>query len=222
MLRSISMSVIVAGLCTTCLTAQQKPATESRLEFPVIFQQTVSAGKTPVGTRVQAKLSIASLINGVVVPRNAVFSGEVVESSAKTKTTPSRLAIRMNSLNWKNGTAPIAVYLTNWYYPSMAETGQALQYGPEQGPNKSWNGQGQYPDPDSKVYRPFPGDDSNKNQSVPDTPNAVTSKNRVLMKDVAAESRSNGVIALVSTRSNIKLDKFTTYVLGASDLPAVK
>jgi len=52
-------------------------------EFPVVFQSSVTAGKTPVGTKIQAKLSIATLLNGTVVPRNAGFSGEIVVSQSQ-------------------------------------------------------------------------------------------------------------------------------------------
>jgi len=41
------------------------------LEFPVIMRQNVAAGKTPVGTKVQAKLVVATLVDGVVVPQDA-------------------------------------------------------------------------------------------------------------------------------------------------------
>ena len=67
------------------------------LEFPVIMRQNVVAGTTPVGTKVQAKLAVATLVDGVVVPRDAVLSGEVTESVAKSAIDPSRLAIRMDS-----------------------------------------------------------------------------------------------------------------------------
>src|SRR6267142_2286975 len=102
------------------------------LEFPVIMRQNVVAGTTPVGTKVQAKLAVATLVDGVVVPRDAVLSGEVTESVAKSATDPSRLAIRMDSAQWKKGSAPIVlplaskVYLTAWYYPVAAMTSQDL------------------------------------------------------------------------------------------------
>jgi hypothetical protein len=207
------------------LLGQEKPAGSAPSgiqEFPVILQQSVAAGKTPVGTKIQAKLGTATLVDGTVIPRNAVFSGEVIESAAKTKTNPSRLAIRMDSVQWKTGSAPVKVYSTAWYYPTRNEEGQDLQYGPQQPANRTWNGQGQYPDPNSKVYKPFPGSDPNQGTSVPDTPSATTSNHRVLMKDVETASGNDGTITLVSKRTNIKLDKLTTYVLASSDLVSAK
>jgi hypothetical protein len=223
--RTIGVAFLVlCAFCPALLLGQQKPtasAPSGVQEFPVVLQQSVVAGKTPVGTKIQAKLGVATLVDGTVIPRNAVFSGEVLESVAKTKTDPSRLAIRMDSVQWKNGSASIKVYSTAWYYPAKNEGGQNLQYGPTQPANRTWNGEGQYPDPNSN--KPFPGADPNdKSASVPDTPSATTSNQRVLMKDVEAMSSSDGAIALVSKRTNIKLDKLTTYVLASGELVPTK
>jgi len=220
------MAVSILGLYVGCgtLQGQQKPAAASPsgvLEFPVVMQQSVNAGKTPVGTKVQARLEFATLVDGNVIPRNAVFSGEVIESTAKAKTEPSRLAIRMDSVQWKSGSASVKVYLTAWYYPAIDEMGQDLQYGPQQGAKRTWNGQGQYPDTTTKVYKPFPGSESDKG-SVPDTPASATSNHRVLMKDVEATSASDGSLALVSKHANLKLDKLTTYVLASGDVLPTK
>jgi hypothetical protein len=186
-------------------------------EFPVLLQQSVIAGKTTVGTRVQAKLGVATLVAGKVVPRNAVFTGEIIESVQKTKTEVSRLSIRMDSLEWKGGSLPLKVYLTAWYYPTLMENGQDLQYGPTQSAKTSWNGQGAYPDPNSRSYKPFPGSEQDKDPSGPDTSSSTRSTHRVLMKDVESLSSNDGAISLTSKRSNIKLDKLTTYVLAIAD-----
>ena len=188
----------------------------------MLFQQNVLAGKTPVGTKVQAKLAASTLVNGKVVPRNATFFGEVVESVGKTASAASRLALRMDSVQWKGGLISTKVYLTPWYYPTIYTTGaQSLQYGPEQPPSgRTWNGMGQYPDPNSPVYRPFPNAASDTAGSVPDTSSSTTSHHRVLMNKVQWERDNNGALALVSKNSNIKLDKLTTYVLASGDLPA--
>src|SRR6202162_3686572 len=113
-------------------------------EFPVIMRQNVTAGVTPVGAKVQAKLAVATLVDGVVVPRDAILSGEVTESVAKSATDPSRLAIRMDSAQWKKGSAPIVlslaskVYLTAWYYPVAETRTQDLSdESPDDGP-QSW------------------------------------------------------------------------------------
>jgi len=220
--RTIAVPILVLSLVYSCtLLSQEKakdPASSGLQEFPVILQQSVTAGKTPVGTKIQAKLWVATLLDGKVIPRNAVFSGEVVESVAKKDTEPSRVALRMDSVQWKNGSAAVKVYLTAWYYPPRNEVGEDLQYEPQKPANRTWNGEGQYPDPNSKVYKPFPGSGSDQGSAVPDTPTAVTSNHRIQMKDVATTNGSDGAITLVSARTNLKLDKLTTYVLANTDL----
>ena len=111
----VALTVVLGS---AALLSQRAPAPSSSpagLEFPVIMRQNVAAGTTPIGTKVQAKLLVATLVDGVVVPRGAILSGEVTESVKKSKTDPSRLAIRMDSAQWKNGAAPIKVYLTAWF-----------------------------------------------------------------------------------------------------------
>ncbi len=96
-------SLILCVFSSTTILSQQKPAASAPpgvQEFPVVMQQNIAAGKTPVGTKIQAKLEVATFIDGTVVPRNAVFTGEVVESAAKTAADPSRLAIRIDSVLW--------------------------------------------------------------------------------------------------------------------------
>jgi hypothetical protein len=224
--QSEAVSILVLFVCSCAsLLGQQKPATPvvpGAPEFPVVLQQSVTAGKTPVGTEIQAKLGVATLVDGVVIPRDAVFSGEVTASSAKSATEPSRLAIRVHSVQWKKGSTAITAYLTAWYYPTVDSAGQDLQYGPDQAPKKTWNGLGQYPDTTTKVYKPFPGSDTNKGGSVPDTPSSVASNRRALMKDVESVKDNDGALAIVCKRNNIKLDKLTTYVLANSDLMPLK
>jgi hypothetical protein len=222
--RTLVIPRLVLVFWSTCLLGQQKPAASASLrllEFPVVLQQNVETGKTQVGTKIQAKLAVATLVNGMVIPQNATLSGLVIESVAKTAADPARLAIRMESLEWKNGSASIKAYLTPWYYPKAIQMGQSLQYGPLEPPSKTWNGAGQYPSADSRVYQPFPGSDSDKSAgSVPDTPSSTTSNRPVLMKNVGTAPSLDGGIALVSEHANLKLDKLTTYVLAASGPPA--
>ena len=191
-------------------------------EFPVIFQQNLVAGKTPVGDKIKAKLMVATFQNGTVIPRNAIFSGVVVESAAKTAADPARLEVRIDLAEWKNGSAPVKAYLTNLYYPTIEQGGQDLQYGPTRSDKSNWNGQGEYPDPNAKSYHPFPGSEPGKDSSVPDTPNSIPSSRRAVIKDVACEQLSDGSLVLTSKRSNLKLDHYTTYMLISGDLPAAK
>jgi hypothetical protein len=219
---TIRRALFPALFCSVTLVAQDKPASIATVrEFPVTMRQKVVAGKTPVGTKVEAKLAVATLMNGTVIPMNAVFSGEVVESVAKSASDPSRLAIRMDSVQWKKGTAPVKVFLTAWYYPIKTTPVQDLMFGPPEGPiSKTWNGAGTYPDPSSPASQPFPGREPPKNPEItPGCTASCISDHRSPMKDVESTSSNDG-IALTSSRLNIKLDKYTTYVLATGDLKA--
>jgi hypothetical protein len=215
-LRTVLRALILCGVVSVGLFGQGGVPGKTP-EFPVILEQSVTSGKTPVGSKIQAKLIIATLLNGTVIPRNAMLSGEVTESVAKKGTDASRLAIRMDSVQWKAGSSAVRVYFTGWYYPSLDEAGQDLQYGPQQSAQRTWNGQGQYPDPNSHVYRPFPSGDSDKDPSGPDTSSSTMAKNSVLIRDVEVQHGTDGAIVLTSKRSNIKLERYTTYVVSTGD-----
>lgn len=219
-------AVVLVAYCCAELIAQQgtgkQPASSQGVEFPVVMRQAVDAGKTPVGTKVQAKLVAATLLNGVVVPRDAVLDGEVTESVAKSKTNPSRLAICMDTAQWKNGSAPVRVYLTAWYYPEVEMMNQDISYGPADAANskQKWNGMGTYPDPNNPVSQDkFPGRDSGADPGPGSvTPSSSIAKHRVLMKHIESTPGKDGGVTLTSDHATIKLDRLTTYVLAASDL----
>ncbi len=203
-------------LLSQVLLSQPTPAARSLsavLEFPVIMRQNVAAGKTPVGAKVQAKLGVATLVGGVVVPQGAILSGEVTESVAKSATDPSRLAIRMDSAQWANGSAPIRVYLTAWYYPVATPLDQDLSSGlPDAGNNPKPRMGGGYPGQRNPTSPPLSGSDTGP------APASEISKHRVLMKNVESTRNNEGAVTLTSRRFNIKLDKTTTYVFAAGDL----
>ncbi len=201
------------------------------LELPVRMRQKVEAGKTPAGSKIQAKLVVATLVQGVVIPEDAVLSGEVIESAAKSATDPSRLSIRMDSAEWKNGAVPVAlpftskIYLTAWYYPAAAP---AVQDFPGALPDASHSnsqrrgGSAPYPDPNTPDSPPYSrGNTSGTSNPLPTAPSATISPHRVPMKNMELTRHGDGAVTLTSTRSNIKLDKSTTYVFAAGDLGAV-
>jgi len=183
------------------------PANSTPLqEFPVTMRQNVVAGKTPVGTKLEARLTIATLIKGAVLPEGAIFSGEVVDSVAKSKTDPSRLAIRMDSVQWKKESRPMKLFLTVWYYPIlMGEDAQVKERDNSPPIMQNPNAQG------------FPN-----SRTPPDLfPQASRlSETRVTMKDVESTRADDGTITLTSSKSNLKLNKSTTYVLANGDLGA--
>lgn len=215
----VQLSLIVVFGCVWSFGQVTAPATlpPGVQEFPVILQDDVESGKTAVGTKIEARLTVATLVNHAVIPKDAIFSGTVIESVAKAGKSASRLAIRMDSVHWKDGSASIKSYLTALYYPKTVAKGPDLQYRPPEPPSKTWNGAGQYPNPDSRVYQPFPGRDSDTDTgAIPNATSTTTSGSTARMKDVALAPTSDGGIALVCERSNLKLDKLTTYVLAAA------
>lgn len=233
-LSTIRRVVLPVAFGATALFGQSKspaPASTAGLEFPMRMRQNVEAGKTPVGTKVQAKLSVATLVNGVVIPDDAILSGEVIESVAKSATEPSRLAICMDSAQWKNGSAPVVlafaskVYLTAWYYP-VALTPLDFPDGPagaSQSGTQHRGGAATYPDPNTSASPPYSHGNTGKDTGLsPPTASASISQHRVLMKNVESTRRGDGAVTLTSMRSNIKLDKSTTYVLSAGELLPLK
>jgi len=221
-------AALTVVLGSVALLSQPTPAEHSSsagLEFPVIMRQNVASGTTPVGTKVQAKLAFTTMVGRVVVPQNAILSGEVTESTAKSATDASRLGIRMDSAHWKNGSVLIKLYLTAWFYPMTPLANQDSSYEQPDGgvPNpRRRRGASTPPYPDTPASQPFPGAGrgTGTDPAPPLSPETGISKHRVLMKDVESTRNSNGAITLTSKRFNVKLDKATTYVLAGDQLPA--
>ncbi len=202
----------------------------SGLELPVIFHRRVESGRTPVGTAIQAKLTAATLVEGVVVPEGAKLYGEITESSVATvaDSTSYRLAIRMDSASWKIGSKPVTisfrtkVFLTAWYYPledpldrNSADTPPAILRNPQQ----RGTGTGTYPTTTPRPTPPFPTPTTDSDPDpVPPAPKSTAPPHRELMKDVELIHNSDGSVVLTSKQSKIKLDNSTTYVLSSADL----
>jgi hypothetical protein len=228
---SLGCGLLVLLFSLTGLAEKSPPVsnTSDLIEFPVYMQQKVAAGITRVGTKVQAKLTISTLVHGTVIPRDAILSGEVTDSEAKTADAPAKLGIRMDMAQWKNGSLPIKVYLTEWYYPvkgPMVEDGNPGYSGIHGsvgigvgigGGNSSPN---TFPPPTSTGGRRMPDDDP---LPFPTTPDAGTttptdsSTHRSRMQDVESKRGDDGSIVLIS-KKGLKLDKNTTYVLAAGNL----
>jgi len=231
---AVRSTLLFVCLAASTALSQPKPAvpgSTAGLELPVILRQKVVAGKTPVGTKVQATLIMATLVSGAVIPQDAILSGEVTESVSKS-TNPSKLAIRIDTAEWKNGAAPVVLefapklYLTAWYYPAMMAMNQ--EFGTNRdGANSpgALNG-GTYPGPRNTMPPSYPVPDTRDDRQslpAPPRPESGISKHRILMKNVESTRNSEGALVLSSSHSNIKLDKTTTYVLAAGDLlPAKK
>ena len=99
------------------LAGAHQTVTARRLELPVVFRQKVIAGVTTAGTPIAARLKIATLIDGTVVPAGATLSGHVELSEKNEADRPSRVRIKFDSVRWKTTIVPIRVYATGAYYP---------------------------------------------------------------------------------------------------------
>jgi hypothetical protein len=228
-LRFVRLTVLAAatllGQTNLGQAGPEAPSSAAALEFPVVMRQNVIAGKTPVGTKIRAKLTVATLVHGVVIPQDAVISGEVIESVAKSANEPSRLGLRMDSAQWKNGAAPTVLtlapklYLTRWYYPVAIELNRNSSSGIPDAAH-DYNRATIHSGVSNPTAEQFPGSaqDSSRNIPEPAGPDSGISKHHVLMKNMESTSNSEGALILTSKHSNIKLDKTITYVLAASGL----
>jgi hypothetical protein len=180
-------------------------------------QQSVEAGKTPVGTKVKGKLAAATLFHGTLIPMNAVVSGVIFEWVGKSAKAPSRLGIRMETASWKDrSSCMMKAYLMPLYYPMTAQSVQGLPLESPDPDSRSLSGPAQSGSP---MHQPFPGSNSETSQgAIPD--DATISSRPVAIKNVALGEVSDGGIDLVSEHANIKLFKMTTYVLAALEPPA--
>jgi hypothetical protein len=213
------LTLVLSSVVLLSQSIPAGPSSSSLLELPVTMLQKVTAGTTPVRTKVQAKLALATMVGRVVVPQGAILSGEVIESVPKSATDASRLGIRMDSAQWKNGSVPIKVYLTAWYFP--VTTLQDLSTDPDPQDNVSIRprrrrGAANPTYPNTSASAPGRGTGTDPAPS----PSLELSHHRVLMKNVESARNNDGAIILISKRSNLKLDKETAYVLAGNPLPA--
>jgi hypothetical protein len=222
--------LIFAGYVVVCLNqaalGQSALNSSTGVELPATMRKKIVAGVTPVGTVVQAKLEVATLVDGVVVPENAILSGEVTESAAKSDTAPSRLAIRMDSARWKHHGAPQVltltkkVYLTAWSYPATPSTIPDSLYQPASDlPSSRQMTRLGSPAP---ATRRLPDPDDSSGGPASKRSDSTTASNaaphRVPIKDVESTRARDGAVRLTSRHSNIKLDKSTTYVFAGGEL----
>jgi hypothetical protein len=219
--RLLVPAAMIAFCSGAAIGQQSRPASSSPVlrEFPVMLQQSVEAGKTPVGTKVKGRLAVATQFQGTVIPRNAVVSGVVFESVAKSAKGPSRLGIRMESATWKDRSAcMMKAYLMPLYYPLTTQPVQGLPIESPDPNSRTLNGPNQ--SGSSPMSPPsFSGSNSEGVQEA--IANIPTISSRpVSMKNVTMEPVPDDGIELVSQHDNIKLHKMTTYVLAAIEPPA--
>jgi hypothetical protein len=226
----ITFLIIPRALAQNQKTTSPAPhSLGSSIEFPVTLRQNVTAGITPGGAKIQAHLTMATLVNGVVLPEGALLTGEVIESAAKTKDHPSRLSIRIDSAQWKAHPDPLQLsptpYLTEWFFPPIPPKLHNRDHSSESGfPDAShgpgFGAGGVYPGQRNPSSSPFPSSNSSDDPSLSEPsspgPEPDNSQHREQMKSVETSHSADGTPALSSKTLNIKLDKNTTYVF-ASD-----
>ena len=171
------------------------------------------AGKTPPGTKVQAKFAVQTLFKGALIPKNAVASGVVVASESKKGKERARLEIRMNTVTWNGGWVPLGAYLMPLYYPMTEQALPSLPTESADPSSRTMDGPGQSSSP---MSRPSPSNGPEAGQgAIPNIP--IISDRPVRMRNVELEPTSDGGIALVSEHANIKLYRLTTYVFAADE-----
>jgi hypothetical protein len=200
------------------------PKPEPILELPASLQNKVAAGSTAVGTEVRAKLTLATLVAGVVIPEDAIISGHVEVSVAKTKDSPSQLKIKFDSAHWKKGSTPLNLYMVSCYYP--VEFNTAATDNPSGVHGDVGVSMGGAPPPTSLPRgtttgglsaNGMPTMDAGRPDGFPDPrPNVSLSevaKHWVRMEKVDTSPTPDGGLQMSSNDRNIKLDKNTIYLL---------
>jgi hypothetical protein len=69
-LSGVRYFLLSLSACTTDTCGSHPSSVQ---EFPVIMRQNITAGKTPVGTEVEAELVVGTMGDGAVFPKNEIF-----------------------------------------------------------------------------------------------------------------------------------------------------
>jgi hypothetical protein len=229
--------VIWLAGCVPLLAEQPRPAPAAQpsVEFPASLQMKVVAGSTPAGTEVRAKLTMATLMDGVVIPQDAVISGHVEQSVAKTTEAPSILKIKFESARWKKGSAPVTLYLAGCYYPFEFQTptnnpggmhgevgitmGGAADSASRTNGGMSNGGipNGGIPSGGIPSGGMSGGMDAGRHDTYPDPRPSATvseiSKHWVRLENVDTIVTPDGSLQITSHQRNLKLEKGTVYLL---------
>jgi hypothetical protein len=198
-----------------------EPPPQPILELPASLQSKIVAGLTAPGTEVRAKLTLATLVGGVVIPEDAMLSGHVEQSVGKTQNAPSLLKIRFESAKWKKGSATLNLYLVSCYYPiefnnsnpddrSGVHGDIGVTMGGAPPPNS-------FPRSTSGTTASGVPMDASHPDSFPDPRPTGTvsevSKHWVRMEKVDTGPSPEGGLQMTSNERTIKLDRNTIYLL---------
>ncbi len=228
MLRRVGQLEIAFVIGVACLLVQaQQPKVNSpvqpRIELPAVLQQKIVAGSTAVGTEVRAKLTIATLVNGVVLPDGAVITGRVEKSLAKTADSLAHLKIKFESAHWKTGDLKLEIYLVGSYYPiefqtpadqvsgAHAEVGVMVGGSPAVG-----RGRNGIPPSDAETPQDDPTDPR------PNITHSEVSNHSVRIKNVDTAVATDGGLEITSNERNLKLNKGIIYSLQSAGAAPAK
>jgi hypothetical protein len=231
-LRKLRVGLVLMAGCVGILAQGPKAdsTTKPGLEFPASLQAKIVAGSTPVGTEVRARLAMATLMDGVVIPQDAVISGHVEQSVAKTDEAPSVLKIKFETAHWKKGSAPVNLYLAGCYYPIDFESASDNPSGVHGEIGVMMGGTAPDTLPRANGGMPSIGGtptmDASRPNAYPDPRPGVTvsevSKHWVRIEKVETVAAPDGGLAITSTERNLKLDKGTVYLLRTPPPPPAK
>ena len=227
-LRKVRVAVVLLASCGSLLAQNSKPVSSPQpsVELPASLQTKVVAGSTPVGSEVRVKLTIATLMDGVVIPQDAVISGHVEQSVAKTTDAPSLLKIKFDSARWKKGNAQVTLYLAGCYYPVEFQSpandpsgihgqiGTTMGSASESTPGRTTGGMPNSGMPNGGMSGTM---DASRLDTYPDQrPGTVfseVSKHWVRIENVDTVVTPDGSLQITSQQRNLKLDKGTIYLL---------
>jgi hypothetical protein len=111
----VGFGISITLWALTAIAQPTRPAAAVAQEFPAVFERKVVAGQVAQGSEFHARLKMATLVRGVVVPEGAELRGVVEESAAKSGDSPSRLKIHITQLKWGAGEMALDLYLTDHY-----------------------------------------------------------------------------------------------------------
>jgi hypothetical protein len=204
-----SLGLVLLGVVSLRLPAQVAAAEQdsnvarasrTRDEFPLRLKSKIIAGKTAVGSPVEGTLVMATLVNGVVVPEGAVFSGAVEESIEHKDKTASRLRVHITEARWKEHALHVSLYASGHIYPPYKQKTDPMEA--------------------RHLRRMLQLGVAESTQ--PDAPNAPPFDPRQLIdREVRNERSTDGVIVITSAKNTIELGGGGVYCFeGSTEKPA--
>jgi len=220
MKRMLVFPVFLWALVSAAQTGRAVPA--SAQEFPAVLMQNVEAGKTAVGTVVNARLMIGTLAGGMVIPEGAVLSGVVEQSLAREGKVPTLLKIHMTKAAWKDHAIALSLYLSDQFYPARTgpspeasdfDASKSRMRGVEV-QSRNIVGRGGVTAVTVVVNTPPKAviEDTTQGGKTENRAGATLGfAGRVKLKGLAAVPDSTGGLAVISDSKKLKLDRATCY-----------